>query len=144
MKGSMESRFDFFSERIVGTVIGPFFSVAHCAGHEWNRKITDEKNRAIGYVRTRNEGVEICFVHLTGLTNPLSLIVMYALCIIMFAILDFSILAIPGIWIGCLIATVIAAVVTAVGDSLTERGIAGYETLMKFLHHPENFVRWYE
>lgn len=144
MKGSLESRFDFHSERIVGTVIGPFFSVVHCAGYEWNRRITDEKNRAIGFVRTRDTGTQVCFVHLTGMTNPLSLIGMYALCIAMFAIFDFSILSVPGAWIGCLIATAIAAAVTAVSDSLTERGQKGYETLMKFLKHPETFVRWYE
>lgn len=142
MKGSLESRFDFSNERLVGTVIGPFFSVAHCAGHEWNRKITDEKNRAIGVVRTRGEGTEVIFLHMTGMTNPVSLIGLYALCIVMFAFCDLSILSEPQVWVGCLIAVAIIAVVSAVGDSLTERGQQGFKTLMKFLYHPENFARW--
>ena len=144
MKGSLESRFAFQDERIVGTVIGPFFSVAHCAGHEFNRRITDEKNRAMGFVRTRGAKTEVCFVHTTGMTNPLSLVTMYVLCIVMFAVAEVSILSEPAVWIGSLVATGITAVVTAVSDSVTERGIAGYQTLIRFLEHPEKFTRWYE
>ena len=137
MKCSMESRFDFTSERLVGTIIGPFFSIAHCAGHEFNRRITDERNRAMGFVRSRGGETEVFFIHTTGMTNPLSLVLMFTLCIVMFAIADFSVLSEPAVWIGSLVATGIAAIITAVSDSLTERGMAGYETLMKFLQHPE-------
>ena len=46
LKQTFRSPFQLWDERVCGTVLGPFFSVAYHSPHEWNRKITDEVNRA--------------------------------------------------------------------------------------------------
>lgn len=144
MKGSLEDMFAFGEERFIGTIIGPFFSVTYCSGHEFNRKITNEKSRAIGFVREIDGQTEVFCVRLKGLTNPVSLCLLYALCIIMFALVDISALAEPAVWWGSLVATGMIGLITAVQDSLTEQGQRGSETLTRILLNPEKYTRWYE
>ena len=145
MKGSMDSMISFSGEeRFHGIFLGSFFSVTHCAGHELNRRITNEKNRAMGFVREKDGGAEVSFITLKGMTNPLSLILIYVLHLIIFAVSDPILLSDGKIWLLCFVGTMIVAGITAVTDSLTDRGEEGYRILMRLLHNPENFTRWYE
>ena len=148
MKGSLDEMFAFGEERFIGTILGPFFSVTYCSGHEFNRKITNEKSRAIGFVREVDGETEVRCIRLKGFTNPASLCILFGLCIVMFAIADASVMyepsvmAEPAIWWGSLIATVMIALITAVQDSMTEQGQRGSETLTRILMNPENFCKW--
>ena len=145
MKGSLESMISFSGEeRFHGIVWGSFFSVTHCAGHELNRRVTNEKNRAIGFVREKDGRTEVSFITLKGMTNPLSLVMIYLLHLVIVLFADPMMLALDQIWLYCLISTAVVAGITAVTDTLTERGWEGYCILLRMLEHPENFTRWYE
>ena len=50
------------SERFTGIFIGRVFYVTHHAGYEWNRRITNQKNAALGYVRKTECGSEVRFL----------------------------------------------------------------------------------
>ena len=60
LRQQMGSFTDFWSERFTGIFIGNFFYVSHHAGHEWNRRITNEVSRGVGFVTNHPEG---CKVH---------------------------------------------------------------------------------
>ena len=145
MKGSLESMISFSgAERFHGIILGSFFSVTHCAGHELNRRITNEKNRAIGFVREQDGGTEVSFITLKGMTNPLSLLLIYLLHVVILVFSDPELMVIWQAWLVCLVSTLFVAGITAITDSLTERGEEGYRILLRMLDHPENFTRWYE
>lgn len=142
MRSQMESFWSFGSERFVGTVIGPFFSVTYCSGSEWNRKITNEKNRAIGYVRAVPEGTEVRCVRLAGMTNPASLTILFVIYFIMVLVAQFNRETMLGLafTVACaVIGTIVTAIYTAITDSLTERGQEGYRVVTAFLHDPRDF-----
>lgn len=142
MRSQMDSFWSFGSERFVGTVIGPFFSVTYCSGSEWNRKITNEKNRAIGYVRAVPEGTEVWCVRLAGMTNPASLAILFVIYFIMVLVAQFNRETMLGLafTVACaVIGTIVTAIYTAITDSLTERGQEGYRVVTAFLHDPRDF-----
>lgn len=137
MKMQMGSFYAFGSERFVGTILGRFFSITYCSGWEWNRQITNEKNRAIGYVRAGEHGTEVHCIRLAGFTNPLSLISFFVIFLTMFAAFGGFGLALSAI--ASLCTTILTAAVTALTDSLTERGQEGQRIVTAFLHNPQDF-----
>lgn len=143
MRASMESFFAFGEERLIGTILGPFFSVTYCSGYEHNRRITNEKSRAIGFARKKGSGTEVRCIRLKGMTNPVSLVLLFGLCMAMCLMTGKVTVREPVAWWTSLLVTAIMAIVTAFQDSITEQGQAGSETLTRFLHNPENFSRWY-
>lgn len=142
MKSEMGSFAAFGSDRLVGTVIGPFFSVTYCSGAELNRKITNEKNRAIGYVRAVPEGTQVRCVRLAGLTNPASLAILFVVYFIMVLVVQFNRGMMLGLQFSALcavIGAVVTGIYTAITDSLTEHGQEGYRVVTAFLHDPRDF-----
>lgn len=75
---SIDNSFSFGEERFRGVVIGNFFSITHHAGHEWNRRITDEKNAALGFVRRSESGSDIRFILFKGMMCPGSFLTLLA------------------------------------------------------------------
>lgn len=140
MKGQMGSFTDFGSERFTGIIVGRFFSVTYHSGYEFNRRITNEKHRAIGYVSPSGNGVKVNCIRLAGMTNPISLIIMYCLGLF-FSILktDLETALMPQWLLICAILTLILALFTAVTDSITEQGREGARILSAFLLDPLNF-----
>ncbi len=69
LKGNMDSHFDF-TERFTGFFFGNVFTVTHHSGHEWNRRISNVKNTALGYVRETEDGCEVKFIRLKGFLAP--------------------------------------------------------------------------
>lgn len=142
MRSEMGSFTAFGSERFVGTVIGPCFSVTYCSGCEWNRKITNEKNRAIGYVRSTPEGTQVRCIRLTGFTNPASLLIYFVTYFLMVLAVQINQGVIVGLALTvvlALIGTIVTALYTALTDRLTERGQEGYRVVTAFLHDPRDF-----
>lgn len=140
MKEQMESFTDFGLERFTGIIIGRFFSITYHSGHEFNRRITNEKHRAIGFVRPSGNGIKVRCIRLAGMTNPISLIIIYCLCLF-FSVLktDLDTALMPQYLLTYAILTLIVALITAVTDSVTERGREGARILSAFLLDPLNF-----
>lgn len=136
----MSSFTEFGIERFTGTIMGSFFSITYHSGHEFNRRITNEKHRAIGFVRPKGDGTEISCIRLAGMTNPLSLIGIYAFCFLLCLLRGGIELALmPQLLIADAVITLIAAIATAFTDSITERGQEGSRTLTAFLIDPVDF-----
>lgn len=134
MKQQMDSFFAFGMERFTGIILGRFFSVTYHSGYEWNHRITNEKNRAIGFVRPRGDGTEVVCIRLSGLTNPLSLICLFAVFF-----LCGSVSSLRDRLIFSAVATVFTAGGTAITDSCTERGEEGGRVVSAFLINPSDF-----
>lgn len=140
MKQQMSGFTEFGMERFTGTIIGGFFSITYHSGHEFNRRITNEKHRAIGFARPNGKGTKISCIRLAGLTNPLSLIGMYCFCFLLFLIgggLEVALM--PEILWLCAGMTLAVALGTAFTDSITERGQEGSKILTAFLIDPVDY-----
>lgn len=137
LKANLGSIFSFGEERVAGTVIWRFFSITCHAGHEWNRRITNEKQRAIGFARPDGDGTKIYCIRLAGLTNPISLAVMFLFCMVAFAIQGLG--SLGAMVQASLIVTGFMALFTAITDSWTERGMEAYRTLTAYLMDPADY-----
>ena len=90
MKERMGSRLDIWSERFTGILMGRFFYVTHHAGYEWNRRITNKKNAALGYVKETENGCEIRFLHFQGVLCPQYLIPWLLISVVLLVVHDVS------------------------------------------------------
>lgn len=137
LKNNLDGIFEFGEERVAGTVIWRFFSITSHAGYEWNRRITNEKQRAVGFAKPDGDGTKIYCIRLAGLTNPISLVALFLLCMVisLFKMEGFSVAALQI----SLLTTVITAIISAIGDSWTERGHEAYRTLTAYLVDPKNY-----
>lgn len=137
LKNNLDGIFEFGEERVAGTVIWRFFSITSHAGHEWNRRITNEKQRAIGFAKPDGDGTKIYCIRLAGLTNPISLVALFLLCMVI-SLFKMEGLSVAALQIS-LVTTVITAIISAIGDSWTERGQEAYRTLTAYLTDPANY-----
>lgn len=143
--------FCFGEERFTGFVIGNFFSIAYHSGYEWNRRLTNEKNRAIGFVRKSGAGCKVYAVRLRGYTNPLSLILIFTLFLWLFAVKqqDYTSgweqwFAPASVW-PALMATVISAAISALHAFVSEREQQGWSMVTSLLHCPDDYLnQWYK
>ena len=140
MKEQMSGFTEFGIERFTGIFVGRFFSVTYHSGHEFNRRITNEKHRAIGFVKPDENGTMISCIRLAGMTNPLSLIGIFSL-FFLFTLLKagFETALMPELVLIDVAFTLIVALVTAFTDSITERGQEGSKILTAFLIDPADF-----
>lgn len=140
MKQQMGSFSSFGMERFTGIIIGRFFSVTYHSGHEFNRRITNEKHRAIGFVRSCDNKTEVSCVRLAGMTNPLSLLGLYLFCFLICLLRGgFDLALMPEMMIANIGISLIAALLTAFTDSITERGQEGSKVLTAFLIDPVDY-----
>lgn len=140
MKQQMGSFTAFGTERLTGIIVGRFFSITYHSGHEFNRRITNEKHRAIGFARPCEEGTKVSCIRLAGLTNPLSLIALFSLFFIVCLIRDgLEVALMPELLMIDVALTLIVALITAFTDSITERGQEGSKMLTAFLMDPVDY-----
>ncbi len=140
MKQQMSGFTEFGMERFTGTIIGSFFSVTYHSGHEFNRRITNEKHRAIGFVRPDGNGTKVSCIRLAGMTNPLSLIGMFGFLFLLFLLGGgVAVALMPEILALNAGMTLVVALVTAFTDSITERGQEGARVLTAFLLDPVDY-----
>ena len=137
LKANLGSIFSFGEERVAGTVIWRFFSITSHAGYEWNRRITNEKQRAIGFAKPDGEGTKIYCIRLAGLTNPISLAALFLFCMAI-SLVKMEGLSVAALQIS-LVTTVLTAIISAIGDSWTERGMEAYHTLTAYLTDPADY-----
>ena len=144
MKSQLSSLIDFGVERFTGIVFGNFFSVTHHCGHEMNRRVTNEKHRAIGIAYKHDDGTKIACIRLAGMTNPLSMTGIFLFYVVLLLLMGGSDLAfsLPALIAG-MVMTLLAALTTAISHSVTERGQEGSRTLTAFLIDPANYYSVY-
>jgi len=137
MKEQFGSWSDFWSERFTGFIIGRFFYVCHYAGKEFNRRVTDERHCAIGYVKPVGGKTSVSCLRFAGFSDPVSLVGIFLLCLGIFALCAYDILS-EIAWLA-LIPTGFAVLYSAIAHSVTQRGVEGSKTLTALLTDPDNF-----
>ena len=132
-KEALDSPLALGSERFTGWMIGGLFTLNYYSGHEFMRRNYPILNKAMGFVRKRDGKAEITFLTFMGLTDPVSFLLMYSLCLIIlkFAQIPLSI----GWWISLLWYGAFA-VFTFLCTFLSERGNEGNKLLKVFAEHP--------
>lgn len=149
MKSRMGSFWKWGDERFTGFFLGNFFYVTYHSGYEWNRRITNEKNRAMGFILDRHGSTSVHFIRTRGYGDPFSVIslflLFFAVCaaMIWFMNLYDKIYYFHEIWLPfalgvSIFETLLIAVSSVFRDGITERGIWGRYMLMALLHHPED------
>lgn len=140
MKEHMSGFTEFGMERFTGIIVGRFFSITYHSGHEFNRRITNEKHRAIGLVRPCDGGTQVSCIRLAGMTNPLSLICLYGFCSLVCLLRGgLELVLMPEMLIANAAVTLVAALFSAFICSITERGQEGSKVLSAFLLDPIDF-----
>ncbi|MBQ9168342.1 MAG: hypothetical protein IJX67_08060 [Oscillospiraceae bacterium] len=145
LKRQLGRWYSFGDERFTGFVLGRFFSIVYHSGFEENRRITNEKNRAIGYAKDTPDGTEVRFIRLYGLTNPISLAALFLLgfgvCMLLCGFREVLMADHANVKLSLICGAVYAASValsTAIGACITERGLYGRGILMNCLKHPDD------
>ena len=137
LKECFSNPFLYFKERVTGIVIGRFFSIAYYCPYEWNRRITSECNRAIGYVREADGKSEVCFIRSRGMFSLFWLVlwtlVCMAFCMVMTGEWEFFFLPVS------LAISVVVCLVSAFESALTENGEQGAWIVTDLLKEPDKF-----
>ena len=143
LKENMSGHFELGTERFTGFFIKNWFHVTHHAGYEWNRRYSNQKNAAVGYVKETENGCEVRFVCFKGALVPSQFLLMLALTIPLILIMAF----LEGItdeniirslmWF-CLISIIPAALITTFFESVTERSEEGKRILLALLIDPKD------
>ncbi len=79
LKGKMSGHMEWGSKRFTGFFLGSCFYVTHHAGFEWNRRYTNQKNAALGYVKQTETGSEVHFVRFRGAMCPMVFLPLFLL-----------------------------------------------------------------
>jgi hypothetical protein len=141
LKMDMGPFFALGSERFTGFTAGHWFYVTHHAGYEHFRKITNQKNAALGYLVETSEGCQVKFIRFKGLLCPTQFLLSCVFILFiaaLFLILNHNfatdIVSIISIILAGVI--VIGAPLEAFQESMTERSEIGEKCLMALLYDP--------
>ena len=129
---------DFWSERFTGIIFGNFVYITHHAGFEWNRKITNEKNRAIGFVTKHGDGCAVNVICTRGYLELFWMIFHYLLGLPLLMLVGDG-PWLPNIHVWALAFSVIMGITSYIQCWLTERGQAGMCELHSLLQDPTSF-----
>ena len=139
MKQQMSGHFKFGVERYTGFFFRNCFYVTHHAGFEWNRKITNQKNAAMGFVKPEENGCSIHFVRFRGLLCPLHFISTFLTVLplsIIMAISRGNQLSPDVMFNICVAVMVIFSPISTLIESFTEKSDIGRRTLLSLLKDP--------
>lgn len=144
MKENMGSFTTFGEERFTGFFFGPVFRVTYHSGYEWNRRITNQKNTAIGFVKKSDTGCEIRYIRTKGLLYPSGLLMYWGIiCAIAGITASLSNPQMAGelFLITCAIAfvvMVITAPLTALFEAFTDESEEGRKILLTTMIAPDD------
>jgi hypothetical protein len=142
LKGRMESPFRFGLERFCGFHLGGLFYVTHHCSHEWNRKITGERNTAIGIVRKDGDGCKARYFVIKGLLAPHCLLGMFLFCLAICLVVLLQEDVDPATRIFTLPISIVfplfAGLGTAVTEGMSERSEEGEKILRCMLLDPSD------
>lgn len=142
MKERMGSRFALWSERFTGIFIGRFFYVTHHAGYEWNRRITNQKNAALGFIKTTESGSEVRFLLFQSVFCPQYFLLFLLICG------GYTLASLPiyqdlPLFICIeLLTLIVVPLLCAFFESLTEGSIEGRKCLLGLLADPTDFFAY--
>ena len=148
MKSNMSGHFEFGCERFTGFFLGRLFYVTYHSGYEFNRRITNQKNAAMGYVKQTEAGCEVRFLRFRGGFCPLVFLPAYLLFLGCVLLLHAENMYSPDDFKFVLIAShVIIAISVAVStfiESLTTGSEDGRRTLLSMLIDPYDALANYD
>lgn len=132
----MDSWFAFGKARFTGLVLGNFIYITSHAGYEWDRRINNQKSRAIGFVTECDGGCRVSVITTRGYLDPVSILLWYLFGIFYFLAEG----ALPGneaaVHIVVAACALLIGVSSFVGDWLTERGQNNMQELITLLRSP--------
>ena len=149
MKNNMSGHFEFGAERFTGFFLGMLFYVTYHSGYEWNRRVTNQKNAAMGYVKQTEYGCEVHFVRFRGMMCPLVFLQYLVMVLIPFLLvsLTYSIEITREFLmhaIGILILVLIFVPIGTFIEACTERSQDGLRTLLSMLLDPTDPLANYD
>jgi hypothetical protein len=140
LKERMGSPFRFGSERCCGICPLGFLYVTHHCAHEWNRRITGERNTAIGIIQKDDDGCRIRFFVVKGLLAPHYLLGLFLLCLAccFFVLLHDSVDPSVVVYFPLisLALVLILGIGTAIAESFTDESAEGQRILHSILLDP--------
>ena len=142
MKQRMGSRFALWSERFTGIFLGRIFYVTHHAGYEWDRRITNQKNAALGFIKATENGSEVRFLLFQSIFCPQYFLLYLLICggsvlgsLPAFRDLPFLIFFLLGI-------VIVTPILVASLESLTEGSVEGRKCLLGLLADPADLFAY--
>lgn len=140
LKERMESPFRFGSERCCGWFPFGLLYVTHHCSHEWNRRITGERNTAIGIVQKDGDGCRIRFFVVKGLLAPHYLFLVFLFCLTCCLAVLLRNSADPVVDLYTLplslAFSLVTGITTAIAESFTDRSAEGKRILHSILLDP--------
>ena len=137
LRQQMGSFTDFWSERFTGIILGNFIYVTHHAGHEWNRKITNEASRAFGFVTKHEGGCKVNVILTRGCLDPFWLTLYYLVGLLLLMATEGGRLTNVHIW--ALAFSLFTGIYSYVVCWFTERGQYSMRELKGLLNDPVRF-----
>ncbi len=142
LKARMGDRSAFGTERFTGFFLGPLICVTYHSGHEWNRRITNEKNCAVGVVKKADNGCQINFLHLKGILCPSQFLILVVATFGMSLMMVFEKTGTLDDWfvtfgVSIVLLLILAPIYTLV-ESSTEKSAEGGKALIATLLDPND------
>ena len=128
LREKFDSRLLLGQERYVGWCIGKIFSVSYNSGAEFMRRNYPIMNRAMGIVRDKGNKTEVSYYVFRGITDPISVAVLFLLTSLLMRIVGA-----PSPYLFGLGWTVAVALPTWFATVISETGQEGKEKLDDFL-----------
>ena len=149
MKSNMSGHFEFGCERFTGFFLGRLFYVTYHSGYEFNRRITNQKNAAMGYVKQTEAGCEVRFLRFRGALCPAQFLSLLLTLLLLFAIpmlLEVGWHSQAFLFLcGCaFVLTAITAPIATLMECLTENSEDGRRTLLSMLIDPYDALANYD
>lgn len=147
MKDMMSPHTEFGVERFTGFFLGSWFYVTHHGDYQWNRKITCQKNAALGRVNQSENGCEIHFIRFRGPLCPMVALSLFLMGFLMGVVMcAFSGLAEELGFRTCLLVCLAAVGIPlaimlplcTLFESMTSESEDGRRRLLSLLHDPVN------
>ncbi|MBQ8580089.1 MAG: hypothetical protein IJ448_05290 [Oscillospiraceae bacterium] len=142
MRSEMGSFAALGHERFTGLFLGRLFCVTYHSGYEWNRRISNQKNTALGYVCKNDDGCRVHYMHLKGLFSPPTFFLTGLLMTLaLLAKFASDLTDLPSLWLIPALAfgaTAIAAPIATLIESCTEKSREGAAILKAFLKDPSD------
>jgi len=143
LRVSMDSIFHFGAERFTGFTAGKWFYITHHAGYEWNRRYTNQKNAALGYVVDAEEGCRVKFIRFKGALCPGQFLLLWSIVFlaVLLSMIAGNVLSADtfGVLFGLTIgAAFVGALLGTFFESMTERSEEGRRCLLAHLIDPSD------
>lgn len=145
LKEMMSAHTEFGVERFTGFFLGPWFYVTHHGDYQWNRKITCQKNAALGRVKQTENGCKIHFLRFRGPLCPMVILSLFLFGVVVAVVSGACVGLMEELGIGPSLLVCLAVVgislamilpVATLFESMTAESEDGRRMLLSLLHDP--------